>query len=1547
MRLVRFTDLKSCLTWIVPVLALLLWGGTSAHANGVNSTIASGQVVTGTVTTTGVDSYTFPVAAGDSIFVSVAQIGAWTFDPVAILYDPNGTGRATATLHAYANTEYVNAAAGSWTVKVSVWQATAGGDYSLTVVTIPGPFVVADGHAGGAMYPEVTYPGSIYRGDVDIFTFTGVAGVGNKATLTVDITGGAWDPAIRVYRPDGSVYGGDFDHTNYTYDVSLDPRIQPVPGMNGTYTVLVYKWIGDDVTGSYSISVSGSGVGTPPNDATTDGKGLGGSPYSGCPLCGDPINVGSGNVFEAATDYETAGQNKLSFRRYYNSLAAAASSPTALGSRWRSNYDRSLAIGASTVIATRADGQQLTFTLNGSSWVGDTDIDMTLSQSGSTWTVTDHQDVVETYLTTSSGNAAILQSIKARNGYLQTLTYDGSNQLQGVTDSYNRSLAFTYNGALLDTVTTPDGLVLTYGYDSSGITPGVDDRLASVSYSTNPVTKQTYLYEQPSHPFALTGITDENGQRYATWTYDQAGRGSSAQRGASADLTTVSYDDSTGDRTVTNALGQPDVYHFQLLQRVPKVTEIDRQATATTAAAQRLFTYDSNGYTASVTDWNGVLTRYTNNSRGDPTVIEEAVATPQARTTTLTYDPVFVRLPAQIATPGLTTTFIYDGSGNLLTRTLTDTTTQKKPYKTKGQTRTWTYTWNNSLLASVKRPRTDVNALTQFTYDNSGALTATTNALNQTTQIPQHLPGGLPQTIVDPNGVTTTLVYDPRLRLLTSTTTSASLVTTFGYDPAGNVTSVMLPDGSALLNGYDAAHRLTSITDLFNQKLSYGLDGLGDRLLTQALDAGSTVHRQHSGIFDALGRTLEDIGGAGQTTVYGYDDNGNAVTVTDPRTHVTQRAFDAFNRIAQVTQPAPVGGTIVTSYDAHDRPLSVTDPNGSITTYIYDGFGDLIEQVSPDSGTTVYHYDADGNLVLKKDGAKAVTAYKYDALDRLVAREYPADKAENVTFTYDETGHGFGIGRLTSVADQAGTLSRAYDERGNITAETRVTPTASLSTFYGYDGASRIATITYPSGWTVSYDRDIAGRVTGVGLTAPASSTRMPLVTGITYEPFGPVNGLTFGNGVAETHGFDLDYRMTTLTDTGASPLQDLTYGYDPADNVRTIVDAISSSGSQTFDYDVLNRLIAATGAYGSLGYTYDAVGNVATQTTDAVSRTLKYKPKTNRLIEIDDGATKQKIATTAAGSISGFKPAMGGVTKLLYNKANRLTAVKAKSAVVGQYIYDAFGQRLIKVAVGTTVFGYDLSGQLLEETTAGAFTDYVYLSGRPIVALTPSSGSVGVLLDDHLGTPRQVVDSNQSTIWSATYQPFGVATITGVATQNLRFPGQHADPESGFSQNGFRDYVPGLGRYLETDPLGFRGGLNTFVYVMSNPITLVDRRGTQLAEPDASEETFLEANDPFPPQTIVYEPASNTRSGLFDIAPSVKSAELMTNLSELLDNLQETTAIGDDMDILKQLVGQGGQSYDIHSGALLEWLHSMGSECSASSPTGQLLSGPVVENPH
>ena len=138
---------------------------------------------------------------------------------------------------------------------------------------------------------------------------------------------------------------------------------------------------------------------------------------------------------------------------------------------------------------------------------------------------------------------------------------------------------------LITGVTTPDSLTLSYGYVA--FASAGTNLLSTVTYNTSPTTHQTYLYENASYPYALTGITDENGKRYATWGYDSNGRGILSQLSGAVNYTSVYYNDANGNRVVKGPLGIVETYKFSTLQGVPKVREIDRAANGTVAAAPK------------------------------------------------------------------------------------------------------------------------------------------------------------------------------------------------------------------------------------------------------------------------------------------------------------------------------------------------------------------------------------------------------------------------------------------------------------------------------------------------------------------------------------------------------------------------------------------------------------------------------------------------------------------------------------------------------------------------------------------------------------------------------------------------------------------------------------------------------------------------------------------------------------------------------------------------------------------------------------------------
>ena len=230
--------------WLLAALAIFSAHAHIAHANGASSSIANGDTKTGTVTGTGVDSYTFKATAGTAFVANLAETGTHdaNFIPKLDLAAPGGGGMGNANA-LFTRLVQFSAAEGTWTIKVSRGddKGLTGGSYALTLVQVPGagnPTAMARGR---------DYSGSYSRSTVDVYTFTGVAG--HTATLTLkptDQTGFA--PEIAVYTPSGETAGGRQCITGCDQDVATDSA--------GTYTVLVWKHDANDVAGTYSLTVN-------------------------------------------------------------------------------------------------------------------------------------------------------------------------------------------------------------------------------------------------------------------------------------------------------------------------------------------------------------------------------------------------------------------------------------------------------------------------------------------------------------------------------------------------------------------------------------------------------------------------------------------------------------------------------------------------------------------------------------------------------------------------------------------------------------------------------------------------------------------------------------------------------------------------------------------------------------------------------------------------------------------------------------------------------------------------------------------------------------------------------------------------------------------------------------------------------------------------------------------------------------------------------------------------------------------------------------------
>jgi RHS repeat-associated protein len=120
------------------------------------------------------------------------------------------------------------------------------------------------------------------------------------------------------------------------------------------------------------------------------------------------------------------------------------------------------------------------------------------------------------------------------------------------------------------------------------------------------------------------------------------------------------------------------------------------------------------------------------------------------------------------------------------------------------------------------------------------------------------------------------------------------------------------------------------------------------------------------------------------------------------------------------------------------------------------------------------------------------------------------------------------------------------------------------------------------------------------------------------------------------------------------------------------------------------------------------------------------------------------------------------------------------------------------------------------------------------VAVLLPDTGALFFLQGDRLDTPQFATDSSARAEWKANYQPFGaVGPVILNLAQNLRLPGQYADQDTGYYHNGFRDYDPSLGRYVQSDPIGLLGGLNAYAYAGGNPLRNIDPLGLAALSPD------------------------------------------------------------------------------------------------------------------
>ncbi|MBU0481180.1 MAG: RHS domain-containing protein [Proteobacteria bacterium] len=1154
-------------------------------------------------------------------------------------------------------------------------------------------------------------------------------------------------------------------------------------------------------------------------DDTTDTLGFCQDPS----LVGNPIKITNGNKFESHQDLRFITPNKkgFTFSRYYNSRSEQEGS---LGYGWTHNYSISIEPYNLNGVDLRKiidpTGRSIFFEKEKGStilWTGafGEKTHVKEESGGLTWYWPDGSR----YHFASTGE---LLWIEDAVGNLQTLNYVGGN-LESVTDvASDRTVSFIYIGNRLDHISGPEtenvptGVWVTYGY--------TNDNLTSVTYADGSGFNYEYTDADPHN---LTAKKDKLNHVLATWGYNGDDRAvSSATRdgkGVIIDYNEYNFADASGLIRVTDAYDVTRTYTISEEGGFfPRVSHIDGTACESCSGNVPVhYEYDEDMNITEKWYLNGKKDIYSGfNAWGSPGQVElNVVGGAAERTIHYQYHPNINEVTRKWETSVIPGAGIKETIYNFNHPTTGALTNLVYKITEKGYTRdvngnivaheeritVFTYDEDangKGLVKTIDGPLPDTADTTIYTYNPvTGDLLSIDHPLpvGAQTQFPQagYDLAGNPRTMIDINGQSTTYTYDGRNRLLTTAINGIS--TARSFNTAGDLHTETDSGGRVLTYSYDPTYgRLEKITDMEGNYLSYSYDAKGNRTIDSAYDKDDLMTRWQRFEYQSPGKLWKIINhndeAIEKVTRFDYDYLANTKTVTDARNRVTDYYYDHFDRMARINQHTQTGDVLTDyTYDIQGNPYDVTDGVNKVTIYEHDDLGRVLSVDSPDSGKTTYTYDmANNTKTVKYPGSvPIVVTYTYDAIYRLTGIVFD-NPAENISFTYDLGLNG--KGRLTSVIDSSGTTVYTYNDLGQLDLEERTNtgiPIAGVD--YQYDPVSYdLSGIVYPSGMNVTYGRDINGRVSSI------SAGGSPVLQNITFMPFGPVEDYEIGPAdpaiLKVDRTFNDRYQLRGIT---AGSVLDYQYEYYDDTSVRKITGkptptTINLGATDTYLLSATGKIEKSEG-FGSQDGGYQGI-------IDDIDFIFTYTDD-NRL-------------ETASKTVKKWE-------NLLEDQV-----------VQAQYEYDASGRRVTKTVDGvTTVFHYDMFNNLIAETDSVGtpLRDYIYLGSEPVAMIVYGGLQAGTyyFINDHLGTPQQLVNGAGEVVWAAAYLPFGEAQVynEGVVN-NLRFPGQYYDAETGLHYNWNRYYDPKTGRYITADPIGLEGGINLYGYVGGNPMNAVDPMG-------------------------------------------------------------------------------------------------------------------------